>query len=280
MSDPEEIIKALQAPNKTAEKEIVVCFSGGKSSAYMVFLLENHEFYKQTKKHYVFANTGREYHATLSFIYHFQKMMGIDLKVIESKPYHDERKSSGYNLLRSVADADTEGKPFEDMVKKYGLPSVAFPHCSRELKINPIKAFIREHLKLERGNFVEAIGIRYDEPRRIRAYPDKIYPLYDFKITKSMVNEFWESPYLRAYTLGLEEYQGNCDLCFKKSWSKLKRVATENPGAVSFWADLEYKYSRGNGDEIFREHKTAKDLFSYVHDNESIDCTCHAFESN
>lgn len=84
-----------------------------------------------------------------------------------------------------------DGEPFEAVISKYGLPSIAFPHCTRELKINPIKAFIREHLGLQKDEYVEAIGMRFDEPKRVKNDPNYIYPLYDLGVTKQHVNDFF-----------------------------------------------------------------------------------------
>lgn len=263
-------LPALTPPCQLSD--IVVSFSGGKSSAFMVMLLEYNPYYANVKKHYVFANTGREYAQTILFIKGVVDYAGIKLNMIESKTYLNERKSSGYIIVDKVHELSMDGAPFESMVTKYGLPSIAFPHCTRELKINPIRAFVKEELGMD--DYTQALGMRFDEPKRINMARGFTYPLFDFGITKKIVNDFWEVDALRGYALGLEEHQGNCDLCFKKSWSKLQKVAKENIGAVSFWSNLEEKYSKGNGDEIYREHKTTKDLYAYTVDNKDIECSC------
>lgn len=174
------------------EKDIVVSFSGGKSSAYLCWLMENHHDYKHRKKHYVFANTGRELDSTIVFARGWMRdYLEAPLYVIEAKVYPDERKATGYTIIDDWNNISMDGEPFEAVISKYGLPSIAFPHCTRELKINPIKAFIREHLGLQKDEYVEAIGMRFDEPKRVKNDPNYIYPLYDLGVTKQHVNDFF-----------------------------------------------------------------------------------------
>lgn len=263
--------------------EIAVSFSGGKSSAMMCWLLENHEDYKHLKKHYVFANTGREMPATIIFAKRWMnEYLGVKLNVIEAKVYHDLAKSTGYNLV-DWQNLSMDGKPYEEVVKKYGLPSISFPHCSRELKQNPIKAFIREHLGLKNGDYVQALGMRYDEPRRVKPNTEFTYPLWDKKVTKSSVLEFFESDSYRKnfYNLDIEEFEGNCDFCFKKSHSKLMKMFAKHPQRFLWWDNLQEKYYKGN-DEIFRGKKLSRQLLRDGFENKAeqlvaeknFDCSC------
>ncbi len=260
------------------DKPIIVSFSGGRSSAMMVMLFENNKYLRNLEKHYVFANTGRETSSTLNFIREFQRVQQFDLKLIEGVVHNDERKSSTHQIV-DFQTLSREGEPFENMIVKYGLPNVAFPHCTRELKINPIRSFIKNDLGYKNGEFIQAIGMRADEPRRIRQNDEFIYPLFDFGLTKADVNEFWNHEDVKNYTLNIEEFEGNCDLCFKKSWSKLKLMASKKTSAILWWDDMQEKYGKLNGDNIYRGQKSARDLLRASHeddnyDNEDLACSC------
>ena len=39
--------------------------------------------------------------------------------------------------------ASRKGEPFEDIIQKFGIPNPATPHCSREMKKNPITKYIQ-----------------------------------------------------------------------------------------------------------------------------------------
>lgn len=254
-------------------KTIVASFSGGRSSAYMCYLLEQHPAFREIPKVYVFANTGREMPDTLIFVRDVQRDLGIKVHLIEAKVNHDERKSTGHRIVEHYMDLSLDGEPFEEVIKKYGLPSVSFPHCSRELKINPIRSFCSS-MGLTKENAVQAIGIRFDEARRIKNDATLFYPLFSLGIKKEDVNEFWSRPEMRHIRLPLEDFEGNCDFCFKKSWGKLQKMYAKHPTRALWWNDMENKYYE-EGAEIYRGHKVILDLANGVdHNEQDINCAC------
>lgn len=267
---------------KSDRPYIVASISGGRSSGMMAYILENNPIYSDYEKVYVYMNTGRELPKTISFLKNIQDhIIKREIHIIEAKVYHGERKSSGYTV-KTFDTISMNGEPFEEVIKKYGLPSVGFIHCTRELKINPIKEFIKEHLGLTRDSFRQAIGIRIDEARRINHDTlNFIYPLADLIITKKSVDLFWNSPEFKQYDLGsdspdgFEEFEGNCDFCFKKSWNKLLLMHDKHPERLDWWKRMESKYGNNNEYPIFRDHKTTKDIENKVqHKNKNLDCLC------
>jgi hypothetical protein len=63
----------------------------------------------------------------------------------------------------SFDTASRNGEPFEEVIKKYGLPGAGgYMHCTRELKANPIRDYA-----MSLGEHQMAIGIRVDEIDRI-----------------------------------------------------------------------------------------------------------------
>jgi len=63
--------------------------------------------------------------------------------------------------MTNFTTACRDGEPFEAVIKKYGIPNMDFPHCTRELKIRPIHAFAKVYFGSV--DYVSAIGIRADE---------------------------------------------------------------------------------------------------------------------
>lgn len=190
----------------------------------------------------VFANTGREKKETLDFVNECDKKLGFKVVWVESITHHNQRKSSTHRVV-SFDNASRVGEPFEDMIRKYGIPNKSFPHCTRELKTNPIHSYVKNELGWD--EYTTAIGIRSDEIDRIN--PKNIrdknywYPLADWKITKQFVNEFWDSD-AYDFTLNLKDYEGNCDFCWKKTRTKLKKISLENPNVIVWWKYIELKY--------------------------------------
>lgn len=240
-------------------KNIVISFSGGLTSAYMTLFLLKSEKYKDCTKIIVFANTGKEREETLLFVknmeeYIKQRIFWIEADVQEEKGKGTKHKIVGYNT------ASREGEPFEDVIRKYTIPNQNFIHCTRELKIVPIRSFLRS-IGLKKGDYYEAIGIRSDEQHRVnweRAKNDNlIYPLVtDIRVNSQFIRDFWDN---MPFSLGLKDYEGNCDMCYKKSKRKLLTLILENPKLIEWWAEMEAKYSN---DEIFfyRGNTSALDL--------------------
>jgi hypothetical protein len=225
-----------------ADKDnLLVSFSGGRTSAYMTWrILRDHS--NDYNIAVVFSNTGKEREETLKFVDRCDKELGFNVIWVESLVHYNCRKSSTHKIV-SFETAARNGQPFEDIIKKYGIPNQSFPHCTRELKTNPIHSYIKNDLKW--ADYKTAIGIRADEIDRIN--PDNVknknywYPLADWGITRLFVEEFWGSDNT-SFDLELLPHQGNCDFCWKKVLSKLIKIYEENPSVINWWQDMEDKY--------------------------------------
>lgn len=239
------------------KKKLLVSFSGGETSAFMSQWLWKHcqDKYEML---FVFANTGQENEETLIFINECEKYFGFKINWIEC----DVKKHKGLGTtfkLTNFENAKRNGEPFEDVIKKYGIPNPSFLHCTRELKMNPIKAFAKSIWGKEK--YYLAIGIRIDEFDRMNPNREDlkiIYPLISKNMqpmSKPMINFYWKQ---QPFRLNLKGYQGNCITCYKKSDKKLFQIAKENPNAFDFFDRMEVKY--GFGQQIFRGNRTAKDI--------------------
>lgn len=221
------------------KKQLLISFSGGRTSAYMTkILLENYsDVYEMMV---VFANTGKEREETLEFVEKCDKYFRFNCIWVEAitNPTH------GKGVTARVVDFNTasrNGEPFEQMIKKHGIPSVASPHCTRELKKYTIMSYAKS---IGWKKYYTAIGIRVDEIDRVSPTAEKqryIYPLvsYQHGVRLQDINKFWIQ---QSFDLELSSYEGNCDLCFKKSFRKLMTIVNETPSVIEWWDMIEQKY--------------------------------------
>ena len=143
-------------------KPILKCaFSGGRTSAYMTkYVLDN--FSDEYDIYVLFANTGEEHEKTLDFVHNCDKHFGFNTIWLEADVRHGEKVSTQYKVV-TYETASRNGEPFEEVIKKYGIPNMGFPHCTRELKMNPTDNYMKEISK----DYTTALGIRADETRRV-----------------------------------------------------------------------------------------------------------------
>lgn len=235
-------------------KIILISFSGGNTSRFMTQYIMTDSKYAEYEKIIVFANTSKEKPETLEFVNDCDKFYGWGVVWIEADIF-----CNGVNSF-TVTDyerAKRDGEIFEQMIKHYGIPNQAFPHCSRELKELPINRYMSS-LGLKPKQYLKAMGIRADEPDRVKTnhhrYKNVIYPLAtDLQVYERFIIE-WSAR--QKVQLGLKSYEGNCDWCWKKSKRKLMTIALEDPKIPVWWDKMEQKYSKGKY-YFFRENKSA-----------------------
>jgi len=219
---------------------LLVSFSGGETSGYMAQWLWNNMRFKYNMI-FVFANTGEENEETLEFVNKCGVEFGVKIYWVEAKVVHGERVGTKHRLV-DYATASRNGEPFEDVIKKYGIPNQAFPHCNRELKLAPIHNFIKEDIGWD--DYYTAIGIREDEVDRVNKNRKKlklIYPLItDRPMNKQKINFWWSQ---QSFRLNLKGYQGNCKTCWKKHENKLYRIAQEDISKFENFKKWEQLYS-------------------------------------
>ena len=108
------------------------------------------------------------------------------------------------------------------------------------------------------------MGIRYDERHRKSNNADQhnwIYPLCDdIKVDSQFIRKFWDN---QCFDLKLKDYQGNCDLCFKKSVRKRLTIIKENPKDADWWLEMENKYANDKIPRFdLRTNKSIEDLIN------------------
>ena len=238
----------------------VINFSGGKTSALMTILE-----YKPTDL-VIFCDTGREHPKTYKFINDFEAFEGIP--VIRIKNFETE-------------------DPFKTMLQKRNYKK--FPNrmariCTVELKIKTAKRYLRS---IGIKEFINLVGFRFDEPKRVLNRKKEFkkvhdyFPLYEQKITKDYVNEFWRN---KPYNLEIPSILGNCDLCFLKGKSNIIAILSKYPELADKWIDDEENaskqdgYVKGSGRQYFPDI-TYRQMRDLAQNNIFKDYTMNELES-
>lgn len=250
-----------------SKKRLLLSFSGGETSAYMTQWCLN--YWKDVYEMFVvFANTGDENEETLEFVKKCDDILEFNTVWVEADVRHGERKGTSHRIV-NFETASRKAEPFEDVIKKYGIPNQAYPHCTRELKTAPITSFVKKDLGW--NDYYTAIGIRVDEVDRVddkREEKKFIYPLAEYhRCTKQHINKYWSD---MPFRLELKGYEGNCKACWKKSNRKLYTIANETPEAFDNFKMLEKKYEmkekEGRSKEFpppyrfYRDNRTVKEI--------------------
>jgi hypothetical protein len=246
---------------------LLISFSGGRTSGYMT-----HRLLREIPSHVdcriVFANTGQEDPRTLDFVHNCEQNFGWKVTWIEAVVKHGERKGTSHKEV-NYKTASRDGKPFEEVIKKYGIPNQSMPHCTRETKLQPIRSLCREW-GWKKGSYYSAVGIRADEVDRMSSYAKEeclIYPLVGWGVRKNDVLDWWRK---QNFDLYLPEHRGNCMWCWKKSFKKLVTVYREDPSIFDFPARMEESYKNsgslakksGKPQSFFRGNRWTKDVIN------------------
>jgi 3'-phosphoadenosine 5'-phosphosulfate sulfotransferase (PAPS reductase)/FAD synthetase len=238
---PEVIAWAIAYATAHGRKpRLRVSVSGGRTSARMAWLIKLHlsQYFEIL---YLFANTGREHPDTLRYVHDVDLHLGLNLVWIEAVVHMGERKACTHKVV-NYETASRNGEPFMAVCAKYGIPNQTFKLCTRDLKTNPMESYA-ESVGWVNGSYHTAIGIRADEPRRVK---DKAiaqfiaYPLaHWWPMDKQDVLDFWED---FDWDLTIQEREGNCIDCHKKSDKKLALLAQEHPEYFTFPIMLDRLY--------------------------------------
>lgn len=120
------------------------------------------------------------------------------------------------------------------------LPNPVTRFCTVELKIRTAKRFA---MSLGWDHWINAIGLRADEPRRVakiknqRERWEMVAPLAEAGVTKWDVMAFWQT---QDFDLNLPNINGstplgNCDLCFLKGTATIQGIIRDHPHLADWW---------------------------------------------
>ncbi|WCT75933.1 hypothetical protein [Novosphingobium humi] len=247
--------------------------SGGRTSAFQLKQVLDANGGKLPEDHHVaFCNTGMELEKTLRFVHECGTRWGVHIHWLE---WRDRRKRTpvsqrfeevGFN------SASRFGEPFEALIRsKKAVPNIMARWCTEHLKVQVCADFM-ESLGYESWHNV--IGLRADELRRVVKKDAQneagespwvnVMPMVKAGHTKEDVRRFWFgnmkpidavqiqrdfgpsacATLPQGFDLGLDEWEGNCSLCFAVGYQILLHRIRRRPEAIHLWSHFE---RLGNG---------------------------------
>lgn len=196
----------------------IVSFSGGKDSTAMLLkMLESN----MQVDYILYCDTGKDFPQMYR---HIEKVENyIKQKYNKTITKLKSEKSFDYYMFEHTK---TKGK--NKGAKGYGWATMRCRWCTTLLKNKIIDKFLKDLTE----EYIEYIGIAYDEPKRIK---DKKYPLYDWKMTEKDCLEY-------CYNLGFD-WEGlyehfdrlSCWCCPMKNLKELKILYEFYP---DLWQEL------------------------------------------
>lgn len=268
-----------------------ISFSGGRTSAYMLWRVLQSNGGLPDEAVVCFANTGKEEEATLEFVRDCSVNWQVPITWVEYK-YAEETKDR-FTVV-SLDTASRNGEPFEALIRSRNhLPNPVSRFCTVELKVRAIHRYLKS---IGWTEWDSMLGIRADEPRRLAKignqdygkHEEKCAPLGTSGITKEDVGAFWKGqPFdLRLPNNNSVTMHGNCDLCFLKGGSQVLSLIAEKPERAIWWAKMEalalalaskpsgavFRSDRPSYSQMLQFSKDQTDMF--YQNEEAIACFC------
>ena len=263
-----------------------ISFSGGRTSAYMLWRVLQSNGGLPPEAIVCFANTGKEDEATLRFVRDCGVNWGVEIHQLEFRDADPAFERVDFDI------ASRNGEPFEALIKKRNyLPNPVTRFCTVELKVRTMHRYLKSIGWVE---WESMLGIRADEQRRVAKIGQQDYgkhetkraPLATAGITKEHVGEFWRN---QAFDLYLPNnngvtMHGNCDLCFLKGGHQILSLITEKPERAVWWAKMEslalaskpsgavFRSDRPSYASMLKFSQQQQNLFDP--DEEAIACFC------
>ena len=265
------------------DEPTVVSFSGGRTSAYMLWRVLQSNNGLPDEAIVCFANTGKEEEATLEFVRDCSINWNVKIHWVEYRS-----NDQGFEEV-TFETASRNGEPFEQLIlKKKYLPNPVTRFCTIEMKIRAIHKFLKSKGWKHNEN-MDWVGIRADEPRRVAKIARERLPLVTAGITAKDVGKFWfeQSFDLKLPNINGKTLHGNCDLCFLKGAGQTLSLIAEKPERAIWWARMEELVQSGDGttgagDRFRKDRPSYKEMMNYAQqqtdffgmDDESIACFC------
>lgn len=251
------------------EGNVQIAFSGGRTSAYMLHQILEANGNLPNRVIVSFQNTGREMPQTLDFVQECASRWGVHIVWLEYTNNDPRFKVVSHN------SAARNGEPFEAIIERRGfLPNRVNRFCSIEMKVHTARRYL---VSIGWKNWVNATGIRADEPKRILPHLSRVkgtrtfawQPLVCAGVSKKDVSRFWDR---QPFDLMLPNFNGkcwlgNCDGCFLKSEANQAALAREYPERHAWWEKMEEKTkitARHENGSQFREEFKKSELREFV----------------
>lgn len=203
----------------------VVSWSFGRSSSYLV--INALEIFGAGDVDVVAMDTGAEHSNTYAFAREFDTYIrgkyGKPITYLRTDFDTPLGKGNSYHVV-GVNEIGPDLKPFSEMMAKYGTPYIGGMFCTDRMKLVPFTKYCND--KYGRGNYETWLGIRADEQKRLSKKKGIRYLAEISDFDKEDVLDFWSE---MPFDLDLEEWNGNCVFCPKKSDLKLAAAQRDNP---------------------------------------------------
>ena len=263
-----------------------ISFSGGRTSAYMLYRTLEANNGLPDGARVCFQNTGKEREETLRFVNECSKRWGVDIDWLEFRDAETKFEKVTFET------ASRNGEPFEAIIRKRKyLPNPLVRFCTVELKVRTCHRYLKS---LGWTEWESWIGIRADEQRRLSKIKNQDYGTHETKyapcgiagVTKHDVAKFWrEQPFdLELDNINGETPWGNCDLCFLKNTNKVMSLISREPERALWWAKMEtitepdkpsggyFRTDRPSYQSMMDSAKNQIDMFDDA--GEDISCFC------
>lgn len=217
----------------------VISFSGGRTSAYMLWRVLQSNNGLPDDAIVCFANTGKEMEQTLEFVRDCEVNWNVPIHWLEYQ-YHEDAKLRFKRV--NFETASRKGEPFMSLIHESTgyLPNPVARICTSRLKIRTIDMYLKS-LGWDHNEEMDWVGIRADEQRRAAKIQRHRLPLVTAGITKKDVGDFWKA---QPFDLKLPNnngvtMHGNCDLCFLKPANQILSLIREDPSRADWWIEIE-----------------------------------------
>ena len=277
-----------------------ISFSGGRTSAYMLWRVLQSNGGLPSDAVVCFANTGKEDEATLRFVRDCGERWGVPIQWLE---YRQADEASDRWRVVDFTSASRDGEPFEAVIRQRNyLPNPVTRFCTSELKIRVMHKWLRANWQTlgwadTDQEWDQMIGIRADEHRRVAKIKARghstetvketmLMPLADAGVTLTDIDAFWSSQTFRLElpTVNGRTLAGNCDLCFLKAANQVQTLIAQKPERAIWWARMEslalaskpsgavFRSDRPTYAQMLENTKQQVDFIG--HDEEAIACFC------
>jgi 3'-phosphoadenosine 5'-phosphosulfate sulfotransferase (PAPS reductase)/FAD synthetase len=161
----------------------------------------------------------------------------------------------------------------KENIRKYSTFSIMNPYCTERLKTTPLNKFCND--KFGKGNYVNWLGMRIDEPKRLKnmevtpdmfgkklhVNPNVRYLAQISDFIKEDILDWWGIQIRKVYKkakvknkrfnkklfqkvfkivkfdLEIGEHLGNCVFCVKKSAKKIALAQRDDPELAKLWEE-------------------------------------------
>ena len=205
-----------QQPATSNQHVDAISFSGGRTSAYLVWLFKDNP-----NARFIYCDTGAEHPKTYEFIKNVVKEFGIDLVCIRAKFNMTLGQGNSYEIV-PIESIGYDLSVWSSMMEKYGTPYLHCAFCTDRMKTTPFIKYCKDHFE----EWTTWLGIRADEPKRLAPKKGIRYLAEIDDAEKEDILSFWDD---QSFNLELDEHLGNCVFCIKKGINKVALAAKDEP---------------------------------------------------